>query len=336
VPPVPGEVVPPVPGEIEPPVPGEFVPPVPGEAVPPVPGEPAPPVPGEEPPVLDVEFPLPPLPVLDVFGATGSPPICPWQPRLAAAAASDRPRHHCRMKGRHMLREYRHAASIRPPRSMKACLPRSPRRYVTNSGVMAIPGSSGARLTRAAVLFASLVATGACHVTLNFSGPGCATDSDCPLASLHCDPFSRQCLPCVSDGNCASSPGGPRCDAVLHLCVQCGTDQDCAAGSKCISVTRSCVRTCAVDTDCATSGTSCEDGICAQCDEDQQCSGARPRCDPATFQCTGCVTDAECASAAAPLCDRSAGRCVQCLTVEDCADGMVCDPTDSTCKGVGA
>lgn len=194
-------------------------------------------------------------------------------------------------------------------------------------------------MIRPAMLAALMAATGACHVTLDFGSPdassGCVTDKDCPLPSLHCDPFSGQCLTCVSDTDCTATAGRPRCDAVLHVCVQCGTDQDCAVGSKCKAVTRSCVRTCAADTDCAAPAASCEDGLCAQCDEDQQCGGSRPYCDPATYACTGCVTNAECTNVATPLCNRSIGQCVGCMTVEDCAEGLFCDPADSTCKSVG-
>lgn len=190
-------------------------------------------------------------------------------------------------------------------------------------------------MTRAAALFLlAALGSGACSVKLNFDAPdvagGCTNDQDCPLKALHCDPVSGQCLACVVDGNCLS-PSHPRCDAALHICVQCGTDQDCAAGSRCIATTRSCVRTCATGTDCAPASNRCDDGLCAQCDDDQGCTGARNFCDPATRQCTSCVADAQCVTPAVPICDRTSGQCVGCLTTADCATG-ICDPTDWTCK----
>jgi hypothetical protein len=189
----------------------------------------------------------------------------------------------------------------------------------------------------AAVFLWAAVGLGACRVQLKFDAPdgaagaaGCATDQDCPLASLHCDPLSHECWACVADTDCASS-SRPRCDAALHRCVQCAIDQDCAAGWRCVGTTRSCVRTCATAADCSAAGTWCDDSLCAQCDDDHGCTGSRVVCDPATRQCTSCVTDAQCTTAAAPHCDRTSGQCFGCLSTADCASGS-CDPIDWTCK----
>lgn len=162
---------------------------------------------------------------------------------------------------------------------------------------------------------------------------GCETDDDCPLASLHCDAISGQCLACVSDGDCAATAGRPRCDAALHICVQCGTDQDCPSGGKCSAPTRSCVKTCAINTDCGATGVWCDDGICAQCDDDHHCAGTRPYCDLTRYQCVACVTDSQCSGAAGtPHCNRTTGGCVGCMISADCATGLACDPADWTCK----
>ena len=197
---------------------------------------------------------------------------------------------------------------------------------------------------RLAVLLAALAAP-ACQVTLRFDGPdaarppdasvahGCVSDQDCPLASLHCDPISGQCFACVSDGDCATTSGRPRCDAALHICVQCGTDQDCPTGTKCSAPTRSCVKTCGTGSDCAATGVWCDDGMCAQCDDDFHCSGAHPYCDLTTDQCVACVNDGQCGTTpGAPHCNRTTGGCVACLTSGDCSAGTVCDPADWTCK----
>ncbi|MES1210504.1 MAG: hypothetical protein ABUS79_31580, partial [Pseudomonadota bacterium] len=147
------------------------------------------------------------------------------------------------------------------------------------------------------------VGLGACRVKLSFDPPdaggGCATDRDCPLKTLHCDPLTGACFACVSNTDCVTS-ARPVCEAALHICVECGADQDCAAGSTCVKQTRSCVRACAVGTDCAPAGSWCDDGLCAQCDDDHECTSAGAHCDPATFQCTSCVTDAHCTTPAAP------------------------------------
>jgi len=184
------------------------------------------------------------------------------------------------------------------------------------------------------VLLAVAAPLAGCRTTLTFDAPdagsGCSDDQDCPLPSLHCERVSGLCLACLSNTDCTSA-GRPRCDVALHICVQCGAPADCpTAGSICDATTRSCVRGCATATDCST-GTFCDDGICSQCDDDRHCTTA-PRlwCDPATRQCTSCVTDAQCASPA--RCDRTSGKCVACLTMADCAGGTACDPTDWTCK----
>ncbi len=192
----------------------------------------------------------------------------------------------------------------------------------------------------AVILFAAAVAAAGCHTTLNFGAApapdgstGCATDQDCPLASLHCEPFSGQCLACVSDSNCTSTTGRPHCDSILHFCVQCAGDQDCTgAGMKCNPATRTCIKPCSTLADCPTAGTWCNDGVCSQCDDDFHCPSVRTYCDSSIGQCTACVTDAQCTAAAAPHCNRAVGACVGCVTSTDCPGGTVCDPADSTCK----
>src|SRR5437763_14838175 len=95
-------------------------------------------------------------------------------------------------------------------------------------------------MTRAAAVFLlaafclAAFGLGACHVQLSFGAPDaggpCATDQDCPLKTLHCDPVSGQCLACVRNSDCTSA-SRPICDVALNRCVQCGADQDCAAGA---------------------------------------------------------------------------------------------------------
>jgi hypothetical protein len=84
------------------------------------------------------------------------------------------------------------------------------------------------------------------------------------------------------------------------------------------------------------------------CTSDEQCSGTRPVCDPASGVCgqcrtdTDCGTDAECRDATCvaisrctnsldcavgDVCDVESQRCVDCLTAVDCDEGELCVET---------
>ena len=185
----------------------------------------------------------------------------------------------------------------------------------------------------------ALLALG-CQVSLHFAGPdagappssACASDQDCPLSSLHCDPVIGSCFPCVDDTSCSTNVGHPRCDTAQHLCVQCGLVGDCPSGWRCLLGT--CVQNCATATDCSAVGTHCDDGLCEQCDDSRGClAAAMPYCNPIIRQCVGCVSDAQCA-APTPRCNPTIGRCVACLTSGDCPAGSACDPGDWICEVV--
>jgi len=201
-----------------------------------------------------------------------------------------------------------------------------------------VTGAGGCRLGPALAGLVALLALG-CRVPLHFAGQDgeasppapCASDQDCPLSSLHCDPVIGSCFACVNDGNCSTIAGRPRCDTAHHLCVQCGTGGDCQTGWRCLVGT--CVQSCATVADCTTAGMHCDDGICEQCDDSRGCSGATAFCNPTTRQCVGCVVDAQCA-APTPRCNPSNGRCVGCLTGSDCPAGSVCLPGDWICEVV--
>jgi hypothetical protein len=176
---------------------------------------------------------------------------------------------------------------------------------------------------------------GACRVRLDFGTPdaaststGCATDQDCPLTTLHCDHLSGKCVACARDTDC-TSPSRMICDNELRICVECSANQDCGGGASgwtCVPTTKSCLRSCASAADCA-SGSWCDDGLCVHCDDDHGCAGKL--CDPASHQCTICVSNAQCP--VGDMCDRTSGQCVGCLSTADCAMG-VCDPADWACK----
>jgi hypothetical protein len=189
-------------------------------------------------------------------------------------------------------------------------------------------------MSRAAALTALLIALAGCRVTLNFDGrdaaQGCVTDQDCPLPMLHCNPASGECYACVTDQNCTTAGLG-HCETDLYVCVQCGGGPtDCDAGSQCNATTHTCVRSCSTNADCASlPGTHCNDGVCAQCDDDWHCA-AGTSCDLASYQCAACSSDQQCS--AGSRCVRALGRCVQCLTSDECGPGAACDPADWTCK----
>jgi Cys-rich repeat protein len=163
--------------------------------------------------------------------------------------------------------------------------------------------------------------------------PACSTDTDCKLATLHCDVASGTCVECVGDQDCAAGPNH-RCDGALHQCVQCGVDGDCAAGQVCVIAARRCVTSCTKITDCVLTGYICDltrdlcvrcfannvtcldndtpicaaDGTCVQCGADSDCSGTTPRCDQVTGSCVACLSASDC-QAAAPLCDPGSHTC---------------------------
>ena len=83
-----------------------------------------------------------------------------------------------------------------------------------------------------------------------------------------------------------------------------------------------------------------------ECGDDSDCSGDTPHCDPATHQCVGCQTDADCPDPALPACQPS-GACGECSATNDSlcsAEKPVCDTgpgicvckVDSDCAAPGA
>ncbi len=158
---------------------------------------------------------------------------------------------------------------------------------------------------------------------------GCATDKDCPLATLHCDVTSGVCVPCVRDDQC-TKPGLPRCDLASHHCVACGVNADCADGGVCDPATRRCAIPCG-DGGCPEEQTCNAHGYCSSCTLDGGGCGAGSVCDDDHGSCGECAGDSDCPPAA-PRCNRESDRCVQCLTSSDCPSATpVCDPSTWTC-----
>lgn len=168
------------------------------------------------------------------------------------------------------------------------------------------------------------------------SQAGCSSDSDCKLASLHCDPYpsSGQCFACVLDDQC-TTPEHPVCDSSgLHLCVECNGAKDCPGGV-CEPTTHRCVLSCADGGVCPDNYFYCRAGLCLGCTNDRDCTSSHsgPRCNTAIGQCVECVTEADCPRDR--LCNPTTGRCVECLTSRNCYPGEVCDPTIHACVDTG-
>ena len=166
--------------------------------------------------------------------------------------------------------------------------------------------------------------------------PGtCTVETDCHLASLHCDlTEGGVCVACINDQHCATA-GLPICDSTLHRCVECQGQVGCAPTQTCVS--GRCLTTCAgtAPTTCA-AGTMCEDGLCTACsdDDDRGCtsSPATPFCLASPKICAACRSDADCPDATKTRCDPVAHACVSCTASSQCPLATpACDPSSGTC-----
>lgn len=144
----------------------------------------------------------------------------------------------------------------------------------------------------------------------------CDTSADCPSTAPACDTTAHRCVECVSSADCGGgsepacdtvtqtcvacmgngdcpNPNQPACDTTTHSCVQCTNNSQCDPfmGPVCDPATHKC-RQCAMDSEC-TAGV-CAGGVCTECKNDAQCSGAKPHCGSMGF-CIACVNDSECA-----------------------------------------
>lgn len=195
---------------------------------------------------------------------------------------------------------------------------------------------AGGKLALGALVLALL---GACHRQVLFDQGGCDDDSECGLATLHCDLPTATCVECTGDDQCAAlGTARVRCDTAAHRCIECGLDGDCGQGRGCRF--HHCVTICdgeGPNSSCPSAAPYCEDddsGICVQCGDDlpQGCSGAGvagPICGHLGL-CVACQSDGDC-HAPTPHCETFAGRCVECVSSKDCASGTVCNPTTNQC-----
>lgn len=186
-----------------------------------------------------------------------------------------------------------------------------------------------------------LAAAGACRQRIAFDQGGCDQDSECGIATLHCDTDTSTCVECLADADCAAlGTSRVRCDMASYRCIECGLDADCGQGRGCRH--QHCVTLCnseGMNAACPASAPYCEsdddNGFCIQCGDDlpQACSGgavAGPFCSR-LGTCVACQADTDCGPSA-PRCDLYSGRCVACLSTADCGTaGYVCDPASRTC-----
>ncbi|HEY4185359.1 MAG TPA: hypothetical protein VGP07_09835 [Polyangia bacterium] len=179
-----------------------------------------------------------------------------------------------------------------------------------------------------------------CKGHLAFDEGGCDDDSECGLATLHCDVVTSTCVACTADAQCAAlGAGRDRCDTAAHVCVECGLDSDCGQGRGCRF--RHCVTLCNSEgptSACPSAAPYCEDdddGFCVQCGDDlaNACSmstAAGPICGR-LGTCVACQGNADC-KAPTGRCETFSGRCVECLGTKDCSGATpVCDPTINRC-----
>ena len=187
-----------------------------------------------------------------------------------------------------------------------------------------------------------IVPLGACNTPIDFGSEnappkadsevaGCAKDSDCGLASLHCDTLSHTCVACLTDSDCSQE--FPRCDFALHRCVQCGSAADCPSGQTC-ERTGHCVGTCLAGQPCPAENPICDDrGICVRCRANADCAAPTAFCNVSTGQCVACLQGGQCPMSK-PRCDPYRNVCVGCLSSADCSFGTehhVCNPATGAC-----
>lgn len=160
----------------------------------------------------------------------------------------------------------------------------------------------------------------------------CANDSDCGLASLHCDSTAGACVECAVDEDCAAQPS-KRCDSTQHRCVECRVSRDCLSGYTCDGVANRCMPICNEEPDCPFSAHACDErrGVCVACDDDHECdsSSRAPYCAADGTGCVECRMDSHCA--ASRWCDPVLSVCIACRDTRDCAPGAVCDPDVHSC-----
>ncbi len=134
------------------------------------------------------------------------------------------------------------------------------------------------------------------------------------------------CVDCLSDSDCASSPLGTHCDTraaslvLFGTCVECVASSQCGGGMSCDPANDSCVPT-SSDASCAANSQVYDSasGACVDCLTNADCNGQL--CDPVSRSCVDCLQPSDC-PAASPGCYQ--GVCGQCNVSSDCPGGEAC------------
>jgi hypothetical protein len=126
--------------------------------------------------------------------------------------------------------------------------------------------------------------------------PGCTMAHGCPDGGGMCDPSSKMCKRCMSDGDCGG--GTPRCDPASGECVVClPTMDNCPMGKFCgqVNMVYTCQVGCQTVADCpGTDGggkPACCNHVCVDTDVDgTNCGGCGMACGNQTC-CSGMCFD---------------------------------------------
>ena len=155
-----------------------------------------------------------------------------------------------------------------------------------------------------------------------------------------CDPSTFTCLPCIDDGDCAGSDGGPYCSE-SNICVPCEVNAHCPGSAVCevdtLTGNNVCVD-CLENADCPTGVCDTSTKTCTPClSGGTGCGGPTPVCVTTSnpHKCVGCTQDSDCTSPTQPFCDTSTNTCTTCLNNSGCTNprNPVCLTTaaGSTC-----
>lgn len=172
---------------------------------------------------------------------------------------------------------------------------------------------------------------------------GCLTDTDCSGATPVCDTTTRACRACRASDCSGARPVCATEGANAGRCVECATGMTaaCAAPTVCNTTANMCVG-CTANTDCRDpSRPICNttDNTCRACDamNAADCTGDRAVCatsGPNQGQCVQCTAERATACAMGFQCDPATNQCVGCLSNADCREpnAPVCNPSTRVCR----
>lgn len=151
----------------------------------------------------------------------------------------------------------------------------------------------------------------------------CSADWECG-AGFRCGTSAgglRFCLPECANGTCptwgaCAEKGGLGGEGVMI----CRPTHPTCCGPDCVEET--------CEEECTGLTPVCKNGVCVQCDSDDDCPNAGQTCDAVTYRCTG----GPCAGTPSTPFEFQ-GSCVQCLQDSHCGANGTCDQGTHTCAG---